>query len=173
MTVERRKKLIVLKTQTKVRKFLCSARPTEAATAKVVRENLPNKSYFANFSDAPDARGHRELPVVKISASNDPWRYQKLKINDKNKSEFFTIPELSFSSFLIDFGEARLVLTSKSSSSRFFALDGQIFRSIRRLGLIFRLFTVRTSTCGGKARVTEIPEGGGPARGQGTGNRDS
>ena len=32
---------------------------------------------FANFSDAPDALGHRELPVVKISALNDPWRYQK------------------------------------------------------------------------------------------------
>ena len=29
------------------------------------RENSSN-SHFANFSDAPDARGHRELPVVKI-----------------------------------------------------------------------------------------------------------
>ena len=41
------------------------------------------KSYFANFSDAPDARGHRELPVVKISALNDPWRYQKRQKNKK------------------------------------------------------------------------------------------
>ena len=90
--------------------------------------------------------------------------------------------------FLADFRGARFFLTSKSSSSRFFASDGQIFRSVRRLGLIFRFFTVRTSTCGeiydtgrdgqttdrrrtkkmgarhgrcrGKARLTEIPEGG-------------
>ena len=61
----------------------------------------------------------------------------------------FTISEFSFSSFLIDFGGARLFLMSKSSSSRFFALDGQIFRSVRRLGLIFRFCTVRTW---GKAR---------------------
>ena len=58
---------------------------------------------------------------------------------------------------LADFRGARLLLMSKSSSSRFFALDGQIFRPVRRLGLIFRFFTVRTW---GKARVTEIPEGG-------------
>ena len=71
---------------------------------------------------------------------------------------------------------ARIFLTSKSSSSRFFALDGQIFRSVRPLELIFRFFTVQTSTCGGKAQVTEIPEGAKPPqtpRGQGTGNGDS
>ena len=67
-----------------------------------------------------------------------------------------------FSSFSVDFRGARLFLTSKSSSSRFFALDGQIFRSVRRLGLIFRLFTIRTSTFGGKAWVTEIPGGRSP-----------
>ena len=67
-----------------------------------------------------------------------------------------------FSSFSVDFRGARLFLTSKSSSSRFFALDGQIFRSVRPLGLIFRFFTVRTATCGGKARVTEIPGGASP-----------
>ena len=59
-----------------------------------------------------------------------------------------------FFSFSAVFRGARLFLTSKSSSSRFFALDGQIFRSIRCLGLIFRLFTVRTSSCGG--RLTEV-----------------
>ena len=58
------------------------------------------------------------------------------------------ISEHSFSSFLIDFGGARLFLTSKSNSLRFFALDGQIFRSVRRLELIFGFFTVHTSTCG-------------------------
>ena len=65
------------------------------------------------------------------------------KFSEKN-SEFF----FGFSSFSVDFRGARLFLTSKSSSSRFFALDGQIFRSVRRLGLIFRFFTVHTSTCG-------------------------
>ena len=54
-----------------------------------------------------------------------------------------------FSSFSIDFGGARLFLTSKSSSSRFFAVDGQIFRSVRPLGLIFGFSTVHTSTCDG------------------------
>ena len=79
-----------------------------------------------------------------------------------------------FSSLSVDFRGARLFLTSKSSSSRFFALDGQIFRSVRRLGLIFLFFTVRTW---GKARVREIPDGGSappdPPGGQGTGNGDS
>ena len=54
---------------------------------------------------------------------------------------------LGFSSFSADFRRAGLFLTSKSSSSRFFALNGQIFRSVRRLELIFGFFTVRTSTC--------------------------
>ena len=68
-------------------------------------------------------------------------------------AEFF-FPEIfldfffGFSSFSVDFRGARLFLTSKSSSSRFFALDGQIFRSVRRLELIFGFFTVHTSTCG-------------------------
>ena len=67
----------------------------------------------------------------------------------KKKLEFFMILEFSFSSFLMDFGGARLFLTSKSSSSRFFALDGQFFRSVWRLEVIFGFFTVRTSTCDG------------------------
>ena len=75
--------------------------------------------------------------------------------------KFFTTLRMSFH-FSADFRGARLFLTSKSSSSRFFALDVQIFRSVRRLGLIFRFFTVRTSTCGGKARVMEIPGGALP-----------
>ena len=37
---------------------------------------------------------------------------------------------IGFSSFSADFGGARPVLTSKSDSSRFFASDGQIFRSV-------------------------------------------
>ena len=78
----------------------------------------------------------------------------------ENNSDFFS----GFSSFSADFRGARLFLTSKSSSSRFFALDGQIFRSVRRLELIFGFFTVRTSTRG------EIygEEPGGKALGQGT-----
>ena len=38
-----------------------------------------------------------------------------------------------FSLFSIDFGGARDFLTLKSDSSRYFASDGQIFRSIGRL----------------------------------------
>ena len=55
---------------------------------------------------------------------------------------------LGFSLFSADFRGARLFLTSKSNSSRFLALDGQIFRSARRLELIFGFFTVRTSPRG-------------------------
>ena len=62
------------------------------------------------------------------------------KKNLKKIQTFF----FGFSFFLVDFRGARLCLTSKSRSSRFFALDGQIFRSVRRLGLIFRFCTVRT-----------------------------
>ena len=63
-------------------------------------------------------------------------------------SENFSDFLFRFSSFSADFGGARLVLTSKSNSLRFFALDGQFFRSVRRLGVIFGFFSVRTSTCG-------------------------
>ena len=63
----------------------------------------------------------------------------------KKKSNLF----FDFSLFWVDFRGARLFLTSKSSSSRFFASDGQIFRSVRRLEVIFGFFTVRTSTCEG------------------------
>ena len=90
----------------------------------------------------------------------------------KKKSGFF----FGVSLFSADFRGARFFLTSKSNSSRFFALEGQIFRSVRPLELIFRFFTVRTSSCGGKARVTEIPGGRSPPDppgGQGTGNGDS
>ena len=79
------------------------------------------------------------------------------KKSEKNSDLFF-----GFSLFSVDFRGARVFLTSESSSSRFFALDGQIFRSVRPLELIFRFFTVRTSSCGGKARVTEIPGGRSP-----------
>ena len=95
------------------------------------------KSYFANFSDAPDARGHRELPVVKISALNDPWRYQKRQKNETTKSDFFTISEFGFSSFSVDFGGARRFLTSKSDSLTNFAPGTQLLRSVRLLELSF------------------------------------
>ena len=85
----------------------------------------------------------------------------KFRFFDAEKKNWkFFVFFFGFSLFSADFRGARLFLTSKSNSSRFFALDGQIFRSVRPLGLIFKLFTVRTSTCGGKARATEIPEGG-------------
>ena len=44
-------------------------------------------------------------------------------------SDFF----FGFSSFSTDFGGARDFWTSKSDSSRYFASDGQIFRSVGRL----------------------------------------
>ena len=62
--------------------FYAPRAPPRRRSRKFSRKFV-KKSYFANFSDAPDARGHRELPVVKISALNDPWRYQKDQENEK------------------------------------------------------------------------------------------
>ena len=135
------------------------------------------KNSFCKFFGRAGRTGTSRTTSCQNFSLERPLAVPKTSKKEKNKLEFFTISEFSFSLFLIDFGGARLFLTSNSSSSRFFALDGQIFRSVRRLGLIFRFFTVRTSTCGGKARVTEIPEGGSappdPPGGQGTGNGDS
>ena len=75
-------------------------------------------------------------------------------------SKIFSFFFFRFSSFSVDFRGARVFLTSESSSSRFFALDGQIFRPVRRMELIFGFFTVRTSTCGkiyGEGPVAPIP----------------
>ena len=92
----------------------------------------------AKFDVEADFDVKKSLAPPK-SAENHEKPKQILKI-----FQFF----FRFSSFSVDFRGARVFLTSESSSSRFFALDGQIFRSVRRLGLIFRFCTVRTSTCG-------------------------
>ena len=71
------------------------------------RENLSKHFHFANCSDVQNARGRRELLVIKIWALNDAWLYQKhKKKQNKNKSEVFSVSEISFSSFLIDLGGA-------------------------------------------------------------------
>ena len=127
--------------------FFTLRAPRRGGDRESFRENSSKKSYFTNFSDAPDARGRRELPLVKISALNDPWRYQKRQ-KTKNKIGIVYGFGTQFVVIFIDFGGARLFVMSKSSSSRFFALDGQIFRSVRRLELIFGFCAVRTSTCG-------------------------
>ena len=57
------------------------------------------------------------------------------KNNSEKKSDLF----FGFSLFLADFRRARLFLTSKSSSSRNFASDGQISRSVRHLEPIFQV----------------------------------
>ena len=53
------------------------------------RENLSKIFHFANFSNAQDALGCRELRVVKISTLNDLWRYQKPQKNENRTSEFW------------------------------------------------------------------------------------
>lgn len=54
------------------------------------------------------------------------------------KTEKLSALKISFLSFSADFGGARQVLRSKSDSSELFALDGQFFRSVRRLEPIFQ-----------------------------------
>ena len=101
-------------------------------------DELRTSVYPSNF--APIATKLRQRAFQTICK----FRFFDAEKNfsEKNSDFFF-----GFSSFSVDFRGARLFLTSKSSSSRFFALDGQIFRSVRRLELIFGFFFVRTSTC--------------------------
>ena len=94
-------------------------------------------------------------------------RFFDVEKKNRKISDFF----LGFSLFSADFRGVRLFLMSKSTSSKFFALDSQIFRSVRRLELIFGFFTVRTSTCGeiyreGRAALTRqhLSEPGPPTR---------
>ena len=84
----------------------------------------------------------RETSATRVSDDLQISIFRRRKICFGNIFGFF----YGFSLFSGDFRGARFFLTSKSSSSRFFALDGQIFRSVQRLELIFRFFTVRTST---------------------------
>ena len=97
------------------------------------RENSSKNSILQNFRTHGDIENYAPSKFQPRTTLGGTKNGKKTK----KKSEFFTISELSFSSFLIDFGGARLFLTSKSNSSRFFALDCQIFRSVRRLELIF------------------------------------
>ena len=103
-------------------------------------DELRTSVYPSNFAPIAAKLRQRAFQTICKFRFFDAENFFSEKISD-----FF----FGFSSFSVDFRGARLFLTSKSSSSRFFALDGQIFRSVRRLGLIFRFCTVRTW---GKAR---------------------
>ena len=103
-------------------------------------DELRTSVYPSNF--APIATKLRQRAFQTICK----FRFFDAEKNFSEKNSDFVF---GFSSFSVDFRGARLFLTSKSSSSRFFALDGQIFRSVRRLEVIFGFFTVRTSTCEG------------------------
>ena len=61
------------------------------------------------------------------------WKAGKKKLAPKKKIAQKKSEKKTISLFSADFGGARLGLTSKSDSSRFFALDGQFFRSLRSL----------------------------------------
>ena len=83
----------------------------------------------------------RETSATRVSDDLQISIFRRRKFVFGKNSDFF----FGFSLFSADFRGARLFLTSKSSSSRFFALDGQIFRCVRRLELIFGFFIVHTS----------------------------
>ena len=53
--------------------FLLSARPAEAAIAKVFVEIRRKKIDFAHFSDVSARSGSQELRTVKTPASYDAW----------------------------------------------------------------------------------------------------
>ena len=126
-------------------------RPAEAAIAKVfakVFAKIRQKILLCKFFGHAGRMGTSRTTSCQNFSLERPLAVPKTSKKERKTSEFFTISELSFPSFLTDFGGARLFLTSNSSSSRFFALDDQIFRPVRRLEPIFGFFTVRTSTCG-------------------------
>ena len=98
-------------------------------------DELRTSGYPSNF--APIATKLRQRAFQTICKFRF---FDAKKLFQKEISDLF----FGFSSFSTDFRGARLVLTSKSGSSRYFASDGQIFRSVRRLELIFLFFTVRS-----------------------------
>ena len=100
----------------------------------------------------------RETSATRVSDDLQISIFRRRKMFFGKKIGFFVF---GFSLFSVDFRGARLSLTSNSNSSTFFALDGQIFRSVRPLELIFGFFTARISTSG------EIygEEQGGPGTG--------
>ena len=116
--------------------FLRSARPTEAAIAKVFAKVFAKicqtNLILRIFSDAQNARGRPELRVVKISALNDRWWYKKRQKHEKTKNRnFFLVSKISFSSLLIDFEGTTAKRTSKSDSASNFAPDTAFLRSVQ------------------------------------------
>ena len=114
-------------------------------------DELRTSGYPSNFAPIATKLRQRAFQTICKFRFFDVENFFSEKISD-----FF----FGFSSFSVDFRGARLFLTSKSSSSRFFALDGQIFRSVRRLEVIFGFFTVRTSTCGPENRGQKVRQVG-------------
>ena len=120
------------------------------------------------FANPAEAATNFERPFTPRTSLRSPRNFGNARFRRFATFDFFS-PKFffgknfqiffRFSSFSVDFRGARVFLTSESSSSRFFALDGQIFRSVRPLGLIFRFCTVRTSTC--QRRATPKDTSGG------------
>ena len=116
------------------------------------------QSNCLRFANPAEAATNFERPFTPRTSLRSPRNFGNARFRRFANFDFstpkiffrkiFRIFFFGFSSFSVDFRGARLFLTSKSSSSRFFALDGQIFRSVRRLEVIFGFFTVRTSTWG-------------------------
>jgi len=61
------------------------------------RGKSSKKFDFGHRSGARDRPGSRELRVVKIPASYDPWRPPKRRKNTSGKNRFFWVSEISFS----------------------------------------------------------------------------
>ena len=149
-----------------------AAAATAAVAAAVSSAPRQHEKTIIYAPRVPPRRPRTSNVRLPLSLRSDRHETSAIRVSDdlqisifrrrKFFFEFFFGIFFGFSLFSIDFRGARVFLTSESSSSRFFALDGQIFRSVRPLELIFRFFTVRTTSCGGKARVTEIPGGRSP-----------
>ena len=116
----------------------------DAPRSKNLRHDGRTTNFERPFTPRTSLRSPRNFGNARFRRfANFDFLTPKIFFSEKSLDFVF-----GFSLFSADFRGARLFLTSKSSSSRFFALDGQIFRSVRPLELIFRFFTVRTSTCG-------------------------
>ena len=89
--------------------------------------------------------GDNELQTSVYLSNLAPTRVSKdLQLSifrcPKTFSEILLASEITFSSFSADLRGAGRVLTSKSDSSTFFALDGQIFSSVQHLKPILWIF---------------------------------
>ena len=136
---------------------------------KISRKKFSNVCLpLSHRSDRRETLATRVLDDLQLSIFRRQKKTRKFSAPKKKSAS-----EICFSSFLADFGGARLVLTAKSGSSKYFASDWRVLRSIRGLEAVARAGSRppeafqpanRSFAGGGRLAPTrEVPSGPGPA----------